>query len=500
LTTTPLAGLAKTVKSANAGASWLTVDVVFDDDRSYRHVVDAGVFTEDRIAAIYEVEPALVHVFECPQILTLKATLPRRIMSGSAERDFDGVQQFAPLLELPVPDRSPADHPPAGSAGQTITDPMMDDLRSWLHVVRTARGWNSAATADAVRHFAQGVGDDNPLWWTTEHDTEHPARAAVPPTFLYSCGNGSASPTGKHMHPAESWLPGTQSIWLGDRWVFQRAVRIGEPVSATEELVEISERISERYGRTATIVDRTTYRGTAGEVLATCDKKMLRRPRLGTAATHDRRSTPLGPSTTRYSREEIETIERRYAAEVHLRRGPTPRMIEDVNIGDELPVLLKGPLTLTGIIGWMLGWGSPMALTNRMISIALGARPGARVYHDNGLADTIEATHWDVDLARTAGFAGPYDFGAQRISWAAHLLTDWSGDAGFVRELDARLKRPNVLGDTTYLTGVVTAIDATGPCRTVTCAVTATNQRGEVTLEADAVVELPSRESPPADA
>ena len=33
----------------------------------------------------------------------IKVTLPRPAMSGGlAERDFDGVQQFAPLLDIPV--------------------------------------------------------------------------------------------------------------------------------------------------------------------------------------------------------------------------------------------------------------------------------------------------------------------------------------------------------------------------------------------------------------
>ena len=119
-----------------------------------------------------------------------------------------------------------------------------------------------------------------------------------------------------------------------------------------------------------------------------------------------------------------------------------PRLIEDVQVGDRLPELLKGPLTVTEIIGWVLGWGSPMAMTGRMLSTSLTSRPGAGLHHADGVADTIEAAHWDLDLARAAGFEGPFDFGAQRISWAAHLVTDWCGDAGFLLELDVRLNGP----------------------------------------------------------
>jgi acyl dehydratase len=480
MTTTPLRQLAKAVKSANAGATWLTLDVVFDDFESYERVRATCALTADVVASTYAVEPADVRVFECPQIKTLKVTLPRRT-GELLERDFDGVQQFAPLLDLPVPEQAARAEQSSG-----VTDEMFADLARWLNVVRPTRGWNSSANSEAVQHFAQGIGDDNPLWW----QPVSPGVGGVPPTFLYSCSNGSADPFDDRIHPAESWLPGTQSVWLGDRWWFGRPVHRGEAIAAAEELVEIREGASERFGRTVTIVDRTSYCDAAGELIATCDKTMLRRSRGASATT----GSGLAPTPLRqHNPDEIDAIRARHEAETGARRGATPRMIEDVEIGDRLPELVKGPLTLTEIIGWLLGWGSPMAVTSRMLSASLAARPGARVHHPNGLADTIEAAHWDPDLARAAGFTGPFDFGAQRISWAAHLVTDWCGDSGFLRGLDARLKRPNVLGDVTILSGTVTEVAPDADQPSVTCAVAATNQRGEVTLEATAVVELPRR-------
>lgn len=483
MTTTPLGLLAKSVKSANAGATWLTLDVVFDDNASYERVQATSALSADVIATAYGVSAADVRVFECPQIRTLKVTLPRGA-AGLHERDFDGVQQFAPLLDLPVP------HParpvgPQPDASAAITDDMVADVAKWLNFRRPARGWNSSANTEAVQHFAQGIGDDNPLWWQPL-----PEAGGVPPTFLYSCGNGSANPLDDRMHPAESWLPGTQSVWLGDRWLFRRPVRRGEPIHAAEELVEIRERFSERFGRTVTIVDRTSFSDAGGEVIATCDKTMLRRSRrLDRTNPNVARPAPQAHRTS----DDLSGMRDRYESETRIRRAVVPRLIEDVEVGDRLPELLKGPLTLTEIIGWLLGWGSPMAMTGRMLSASLASRPGACLHHPSGLADTIEAAHWDTDLARAAGFDGPFDFGAQRISWAAHLVTDWCGDAGFLRELDARLKRPNVLGDVTVLSGTVTAVAGDADPPWVTCAIEATNQRGEVTLEATAVVELPSR-------
>jgi hypothetical protein len=50
----------------------------------------------------------------------------------------------------------------AGDHGR-ITDRSLADVEGWLGVERVERGWNQVATADAIWHFAQGVGDDNPL-------------------------------------------------------------------------------------------------------------------------------------------------------------------------------------------------------------------------------------------------------------------------------------------------------------------------------------------------
>ena len=53
---------------------------------------------------------------------------------------------------------------------------------------------------------------------------------------------------------------------------------------------------------------------------------------------------------------------------------------------------------------------------------------------------------------------GAYDVGPHRISWLIAMLTDWLGDDGFLAELDVDVLRPNLVGDTTTLSGEVTAL------------------------------------------
>jgi hypothetical protein len=102
---TRLAELAKEISSKNAGAFSLTLDVVFDDPRTYARVKQARVITREAIAAAYRmpVEDVL-HVVEFDQGNAFKVAVRRSRPSGSiGETDVFGAQQYAPLLDFEVP-------------------------------------------------------------------------------------------------------------------------------------------------------------------------------------------------------------------------------------------------------------------------------------------------------------------------------------------------------------------------------------------------------------
>jgi len=101
---TRLGDAAHAIKSANAGASWITFDVVFADAETYQRACDAGVLNPGVFARLYRVDASEVRIFHCDPVLTIKATIPRATKAGGAdETDFDGVQQFAPLLDVDLP-------------------------------------------------------------------------------------------------------------------------------------------------------------------------------------------------------------------------------------------------------------------------------------------------------------------------------------------------------------------------------------------------------------
>ena len=101
---TGLGDVALAVKSANAGASWITFDIVFADGDSYRRVRESGVLDGALFQRLYGADPTAVRIHHCEPVLTIKATIPRTTsLGGPEETDFDGVQQFVPLLGVEIP-------------------------------------------------------------------------------------------------------------------------------------------------------------------------------------------------------------------------------------------------------------------------------------------------------------------------------------------------------------------------------------------------------------
>lgn len=102
---TRLQDVASVLRSKNAGAFVLTIDIIFKDKTTYASVVDGGLLTADSVAAAYHVDPSNVLITPYPEVQSLKVTMPRRTGSGDlADSDVYGAQQHVPLMLLELPD------------------------------------------------------------------------------------------------------------------------------------------------------------------------------------------------------------------------------------------------------------------------------------------------------------------------------------------------------------------------------------------------------------
>ena len=194
----------------------------------------------------------------------------------------------------------------------------------------------------------------------------------------------------------------------------------------------------------------------------------------------------------RYTAEDLKRIFDLYEAEEI--RGAEPRRHEDVEVGQELPPMVKGPMTVTGFIAYAQGWGGLSSGPTSWPGSSLKKHPGVGIPNAMGIPDVPERVHWEE--ARRPGTPGAYDYGPERCSWLTHHLTNWIGDDGFLRHHSTKIRNHNVAGDWILITGRVTdkGVDEAGRAY-VTVDQEARNQHGELSALGSGRVVLPQDSS-----
>ena len=146
------------------------------------------------------------------------------------------------------------------------TPEMLDFYRRHVGLEYECEGWISEASRDAIRHFAEGVGDDNPLYLDPSYAGASPYGGLIaPPTFPDVFSNkGFTAEDGFHRGP----LPGLFGLWAADRWEFHQPVRLGDTLRSIFRMDSIRERPSAFGGTAYEQVDRNTYYNQAGELVA----------------------------------------------------------------------------------------------------------------------------------------------------------------------------------------------------------------------------------------
>ena len=363
-----------------------------------------------------------------------------------------------------------------------ITEEMLADIRARIGVDWRPREpyFNVEATVDTIRHFVHGIGDDNPLWCDPEYAKATPYGVVLaPPSFLYSV----------YWCSGRLGMPGIHAWHSGNEWEFFRPIKAGEEIHYRVQVKDLVEKQSKMARRTFIEYCETFYETAAGEPLARCLGWSVRAERR--ASGEQGKYRHIEPA--RYTREELQAIYDDYDREEV--RGATPRYWEDVTVGEELIPVVKGPLSMRDMFAWIIGAGSPFMKAHR-IAVQYQKRHPAAVMVDRttGQIDVPELVHMEASRAQEIGIPDRYDYGAQRMSWLFHVLTNWMGDAGFITKLYGELRRFNVVGDTTWMKATVTRTYKEDNKHLVDLDVWGENQRGEMSTPGRATVQLPSRE------
>ena len=94
------------MRSKNAGVDLITLDIIFGDRSTYERVKRARVVTREAVCALYRIPPERIADFvEFDPGNAIKFTIYRQRPSGSpGDPDIFGAQQYAPLLDIEVPE------------------------------------------------------------------------------------------------------------------------------------------------------------------------------------------------------------------------------------------------------------------------------------------------------------------------------------------------------------------------------------------------------------
>jgi|694.fasta_scaffold147319_3 hypothetical protein len=91
------------VRSKNAGPFWITVDLFFDDETTYRRYRDSPSLGGGLFERLYGARADLVKRVPMDGLRMIKISYPRPNPQGwRHERDMHGGQQFARLLNVEI--------------------------------------------------------------------------------------------------------------------------------------------------------------------------------------------------------------------------------------------------------------------------------------------------------------------------------------------------------------------------------------------------------------
>jgi acyl dehydratase len=365
-------------------------------------------------------------------------------------------------------------------------------VRKWAPV--TAREHLTAATHDAMRNFAHGYGDDNPLFCSEHYGARTRWGGQIAPPMI---GIGLNKPLLSDPPKEKLRRPSFRGIHVfvsGSTWNWYRPVFEGDQLFSFGGTESVVEKKSEFAGRSVLVTYANVKMNQRAELVAISRTLAIHTERK--TARDKGKYSAIEPA--RYTDEDLAKLDAVYAAEQV--RGADTRYWEDVSVGDQLTPKAKGPLTVTDMIVFHAGGYGFVPYAPSSNRIAYNNRQRIAPFYvknEYGIPDVAQRVHWDSAWAQAIGNPMAYDYGVMRDCHLSHLLTDWMGDEGWLIEQSSEMRKFNYVGDSHVFTGEVVGKRLDDGRCLVDIEMRGTNQRDMVTCPGRATVALPSREHGP---
>jgi acyl dehydratase len=353
------------------------------------------------------------------------------------------------------------------------------------------RRFHTSASEDNIRHFANGYGDDNPLWCDPGYAVGTMWGSVIaPPTFAPILAGPypvEFSDTEKQTIRGDP-MAGIGSYNAGSDWEFWSPIRPGERVQALTTLISVEEKRSGFANRAINAIYGTVFATDDGRPL-TIRKPLYIYAERGASRE---KAQHMSIERTYYDDELLARMDAAYAAEVC--RGADPRPWEEVRVGEAIPGIVRGPFLIADVIAWHMGYGP--GTFGAIASSKLAYKNRQRIpkfYHrqEFGAWDSAMRLHWEDAWAQKVGHPFAFDYGLIRENWMLTAVTNWCGDNAWVARFNSSIRKFNYVGDTQWIDAkVVEKYERNSQCYVI-IELVAVNQRDETTAHARADVILP---------
>ena len=243
----------------------------------------------------------------------------------------------------------------------------------------------------------------------------------------------------------------------GSDWQFLRPAYAGTWITRQFRILDIFEKPG-RSGMLVFVVRQETQTTQLGQVISLAKRVSIHRslPEQGAAAESE---APAQLQTVAVAPPNADTILAKPEA-----KPLAQRYFEDVAVGDDLPPVVKGPMTTSHLVRWAAANGNY-----------------ARI-------------HWDLPFAQLEqGLPNVVVNGSLKNQYLGQLLIDFAGDEGWFKRFYVQHRGMDFPGDVLTAAGTVSGKRELDGYGLVDCTVTLTNSRGQQTAAGQATVILPKR-------
>ncbi len=316
--------------------------------------------------------------------------------------------------------------------------------------------FNRLVTEDLIRHFAEAMGNPDPLYRDPMYAKNTRWGGIIAPP-MFDFGLGQCIVERVNMDS----VPNVHPFYAGTKRTYHRVFRPGDELRAVDRYLGLTEKSDPKKPyRMFFQENERTFLNQRDEVVCVCIGQVAFTA-VPPGATEAFNKSLYANKTEKhhFSKEEIDELHRHYEDELDgkLRRGAQVRYWEDVAEGEEMQTLMKGPLDTVDIgcaaaaSGW-LPWEGAFAMKWKLIKAsAIEDRRDPTTGHF--LAPIM--VHFSDAFAQGGGIPFAIGLGAQNEYNIGHLISNWKGDDGILKRVDLQHRGAVFSGDMSFQKGRV---------------------------------------------